>query len=80
MSWIELLDLAQDGHAVGIRQPVVEQHEVDALLELLERRLAGAGLEDLVAVGLEPLAQRPADQSFVVDDQNGGFWHRFRPG
>ena len=76
MSWIELLDLAQDRDAVRVRQAIVEQDQIDALLELLERGAAGVGFEHVVAVRLEALGQRPADQGFIVNDENRGFRHK----
>ena len=72
---VELLDGAKDADAVGVRQPVVEEHQVHAFLDLLEPALAGLGLEYLVALGLQPLRQGPANQRFIVNDENGGFRH-----
>ena len=70
---IELLHLAKHRHAVGVGQPVVEEHEIDAFGELLERGFPGVGFEDVVAFGLEAFAERPADEGFVVDNQDRGF-------
>ena len=74
MSW-SYSDLAQHRDAVGVGELVVEQDEVDALAHLLERPRARLRLEDLIALTLEPLGQRPADQGFVIDNENGWRWH-----
>ena len=63
MSWSNSLILRRTADAVGIGQPVVEQHQVDAFGELLQRGLAGIGLEHVVPLGLEALGQRPANQA-----------------
>src|SRR5207249_3630459 len=68
---IDLLQLPEDRQAVHVGQPVVQEDEVHAFLELLERLAAGARLEDVVALRAQPLPQRPANQIFVVDDQDG---------
>ena len=67
---IELLELLEDGQAVEVGQPVVENREVDARGGLLDGRLAVLGLEHVVAGRAQTLGDRPADQLFVVDDQN----------
>ena len=74
-----LLDLAQHRHAVDVGQLVVEQHQVDAVGDAIERLLAGRRLDDLVAVGAQPLGERPANQLFVVDDEDGGVSHHAAP-
>ena len=71
---VVLLDLAQDGHAVRVRQLVVEQDQIDTLAQLFERPCARLGLEHLIALALQPFGQRPADQGFVIDNENG--WGR----
>ena len=38
-------------------------------------RDAVSGFADVVALALQPLAQRPANQVLVVDDQDGGAAH-----
>ena len=77
MSWSNSLILRRIVDAVGVGQPVVEQDEVDALGKLLQRGASGLGLEHLVPFRLEALGQRPADQGFVVDDENRGFGHDY---
>ena len=72
---VELLDLAEDADAVGIRKLVVQEHEVHAFRKLLERGAAGVSFEDLVTLGLQPFGQRPPDQRFVVHDENGWMRH-----
>ena len=76
---IELLHLAQYRHAVGVGQPVIKENEIDAFGELLERGFPGLGFEDVVAFRLEALAERPANEGFVVDDQDRGFGHSHPP-
>ncbi len=65
---IERLHLTQDGQAVRVRQAVVQEHEIDAFLELLQSRLAIGGFPDLIPVALQPLAERPANEVLVVDN------------
>jgi hypothetical protein len=65
---VELLDFAQHRNTVGVRQFVIEQDEVNTFSKLLERRGPGCGLEDPVALALQPLGQRPPDEFFVVDN------------
>ena len=72
---VELLDLAQHRDAVGIGKAIVEQDEIHALGKLLEGGASGFRLEHFVPVGLQALAQGPANQGFVIDDKNGGVWH-----
>ena len=76
---VELLDLPQDGDAVGVGQPIVEQDEIDALGQLLHGGAPGVRLEHVVSLGLEAFGQRPANQGFVVDDKNRGFRHDVDP-
>ena len=75
---IELLDLPQNGDSVRVRKPIVEQDEIDALGEFLHRGASGIRFEHLVPLGLEAFGQRPANQRFVVDDENSGFRHWLR--
>ena len=75
MSGSVLLDLAQDSNAVHVRQLVVEHHQVDAVGDAIEGLLAGWRFEHLVAVGAQPLRERPANELFVVDDKDGGVSH-----
>jgi len=67
---IMLLDLLQQAQTVGIGQLEVEQDEIDGVSQGLVRRAAAVGLEHAVALLLEPLAQRPADQRLIVHDQD----------
>ncbi len=72
---VELLDLAKDADAVSVRQAVVEEDQVDAFGELFQGGLPGVGFEDFIPFRLQALRQRPANQGFIVDDENSGFWH-----
>jgi hypothetical protein len=73
---ILLLDLAQDRHAVDVWELVVEQHQIDAVANAIEGLPPGGRLDHLVAVGAQALGQGPADQRFVVDDEDGGGRHQ----
>ena len=70
-----LMRLSTD-EAVAVRQPVVEQHQIDAVLALRERAGGRVGLDDAVAFVGQPLVQREANQRLVVDDENGRRLHR----
>ena len=59
--------LAADREAVDVRQPEVEQHEVDG--GGVERRLAGRDARHLEALAREPLDERLGDRVFVLDDE-----------
>ena len=72
---IEFLQLAEDGDAIEIRQLVVEQHQIDALLGVIERLGAILRFEDFIALGAQAFRERPADQLFVVDDKNRSVGH-----
>ena len=52
---IELLDLSKHADAVCVRQPIIEKHQVDAFGEFLQGGFPSLGLEDFVALGVEPL-------------------------
>ena len=67
--------LLEDGQAVEVGQAIVEDGQIDAGRRLLERDLAVFGLEHLVAGHGEPLGDRPANQLFVVNDQDGFVSH-----
>ena len=56
-------------------RPIVEQHEIDAVAMLRDRVGGGAGLERAIALLLEAVDERPANQRLVVDDQDCGFRH-----
>ena len=68
---VVLLDLLEHREAVGVRQAEIEQHEIHAFAMALERLGGGFGLENAVALLAEPIGQRPANQLFVVDDEDG---------
>ena len=72
---IELLHLAENRDAVGIGEPVVEQDQVDPLRKLVQRAAPGVGLEHVIALRPQTLGEGPANQRFVIDDQDGGFAH-----
>ena len=67
-----ILDAPQDVEPVAVRQLVVEQHEVDALLEAVERFGGGFGFEHPIALIAEPAGQGPSNQLFIVDDEHRG--------
>ena len=67
---VVFLDLLQHGQAVGIGQAEVEEDEIDALLVSLDRLGGGFRLEHAVTFLAEPLGEGPADQLFIVDNQN----------
>ncbi len=73
---IVFLDLAQDGDAVDVRELVVEEHEVDALVHTVDRLVAGRRLDNAHAVGPQALRQRPPNQLFIVGDEDGGHCYR----
>ncbi len=72
---IGFLDLLQHREAVGIWQPVVEQHQVDPFAVLLERLGGRLCLDHAVSFLREPIVQRPADQLLIVHDKNSRFSH-----
>ena len=75
MSWSNSFDLAKDGDAVSIGKPIVEKNQVDAFRQFVQGGAPSVGFEHVVSVRLEALGERPADQGFVVDNENGGFGH-----
>ena len=72
---VRLLHFFQNGEPVGVRQPVIEQDEVDAFAVLLQRFGGGLRLEHAIAFVREPIVQRPANQLLVINDQNRRFGH-----
>ena len=72
---VELLDLAQNGHAVGVWQPIVEQDQVDPLWKLFQSGPAGIGLEHVIAFPLQALGKGPPNQRFIINDEDCGFDH-----
>ena len=64
--------------AIVVGQAEVEQHQIDLRCELRHRLRAGAGFEQVVIVPAESLAQRPPDQRFVVNDENGCCGHKLK--
>jgi hypothetical protein len=67
---ILLLDRAQQRQPVAVGQLEVEQDQVDPVAQALARGGHAVRLEDGVALALEAIAQREADQRLVVDDQD----------
>ena len=65
----DLLDSAQQRQAIAVRQPIVEQHEIDAGLNVLERRRARTRFDNRVPLAAQAFAQRPANKFFVVNDE-----------
>jgi len=72
-----LADALQDLQAGHVRQPVVQCQEVAVLfLEQGEGLPSGLRLAHAVALLLQALADRPADQLLVLDDQNAFLCHQ----
>jgi hypothetical protein len=69
------LDSLEHRQTIAIGQPVVEQDEIDALLALGQRLGRSAGFDNVVAFGLQAVAERPANQLLVVDDEDRGSVH-----
>ncbi len=72
---VVLLDLLQDRQPVGIRQPVVQQDEIDALVAAGERLGGGLRFDNPIALVREAAGQRPANQLLVVHDEDGRGLH-----
>jgi hypothetical protein len=72
---IVIFDALEDLEAVRIGQAVIEQHQIGRRLELRAGVFSRRRLQHVVPLAAQPLAQRPANQRFVVDDQNGGVCH-----
>ncbi len=67
----QVLDPFQNLQAVDSRQLDIEQHQVGRLLpQNLESVFSGACRENLVALLFKVLLQRPANQMFVIHNQN----------
>ena len=49
--------------------------ELNAFRQLFQSGFSSLGLEDFVILGVEPLCQRPANQGFIIDNENRGFCH-----
>jgi hypothetical protein len=64
--------LLQDDEAVAIRQPEIEEHEIDVRAALRDGFLRRARLDDRVPIAGQSLCQRPANQLLIVNDQDGG--------
>jgi hypothetical protein len=73
---VALLDPAQHRDPVDVRQLVVEQDQIDAFVQAIQRLTAGFGFEHFIAFSFEALGQRPANQAFIVNDEDGRFGHR----
>ncbi len=66
----DLLDAFEHRQAVAVGKLEVEEHEIDlGRRHPIERLGRETCLEDVIALGGQALAQRPADQRFVVNDQ-----------
>ena len=59
--------------AIAVGQLVIEKNEIGVVPEFLEGLLRGAGLDDEVSLGGETLDERPANQSLIVDNEDGRF-------
>jgi hypothetical protein len=68
---VALLQLRKEHEAVGVRKLIVQQDRVDAFAGALERLAPCAGLDHPQAVRRQPLAERPAHELLVVDDEDG---------
>ena len=64
-----VLDVAQNGQPVPIRQLVVQQDNVGAEPDPVDRLGGGSSFNDVVALAAKALAERPANQVFVIDDE-----------
>jgi hypothetical protein len=66
-----LADAREHLEPVDVGQPVVEEQQVVfLLLQELEPLGAGLGRVDEVALALQPLRERPADELLVLDDED----------
>ena len=74
---VVLLDFAQDFNAAQIRQPHIEQDEVGSFrANLREPARTAFGLDGDVTPLFQLAAHRPADQLFIVDNQNFFVGHK----
>ena len=74
-----VLDLLQDRQAVGVGQREVEQDQVYAVAMLGDGVAGRAGLDGPVALFFQPVDERPANEGLIVNDQDGGVRHQWRP-
>ena len=66
-----LLELFEDLNAVQVGHANIEQNQVGRfVLRQAQSGIAGRGFDDLISPLLALLAQRPAHQALVVDDQD----------
>ena len=72
---VGLLDAVKQLQPVDVGQSEVEEDQVHARGDPFERRGAVGRLGHVVALLLEPGAERPPDEIFVVDDEHRGRVH-----
>ena len=74
----QLLDTPQHIQAVAVRQPQIQQDQVDLRRDLRDGRGRGRCFRNGVAVVSEPLTQRPPNQILVIHDEKvcGTHWYR----
>ena len=73
---IALLDALQHRQAIAVRQPIVEQHEVDAIRALGEGAGSRVRFQNPVARLGQSFGEGIADEGFVIDNENSGRLHR----
>jgi len=73
---VGLLDLLENLEPVGVGQCEVEQDEVRSLAMLRDRLAGRAAFERAIALFLETIDARPANQRFVVNHQHGCMGHQ----
>jgi hypothetical protein len=66
------LDAPQDVQPIAVRQFVVEQDQVDALLEAVDRFGGRSGFEHTIAFIPQPAGEGPSDQLLIVDNEHRG--------
>ena len=72
---VALLDAFEHRQPVIVRQSVIEQDQVDALVVFGESSRSRFGLNYTVPIRSEPFGERPANQLFVIDDEDAGRPH-----
>ena len=65
---VQVAKLTQHGQAVIIRQLVIQQHEVNAVLGTIDCLSGGTGLDHLVSVGTQAFHQGPSNQRLIVNN------------
>ena len=71
--WLEAPDIGQQAQIVRVGQAVVEQHDIDVLVGVFHRLDRGrrvVRLDHRVALLAERFGDRPANQRFILDDEN----------